>query len=114
MSDNTLLDQYPLAYALFIRSPGMSWPEALRRTGEGGIASANRLATSAAAEADRFDRQAAIREKAGALIAQGQSREQAVYNAARAIAYERNEAEPGKPIESMSLAELQDSLRAFD
>jgi hypothetical protein len=62
---------------------------------------------------ERFDRAAAIRERATALIASGQSVEAAEYNAARAVAYERGEQQPTKPLEEMSITELNELFASF-
>lgn len=62
---------------------------------------------------ERFDRQAAVRERAARLIEQGVSVEQAERNAARAIAYERGE-DFEVDIESLSLSELRDHIQTFD
>jgi hypothetical protein len=62
---------------------------------------------TADAEQARFDRAKAVRERAAALIGQGQSVAQAEHNAQRMVAYERGETMPGKPLDAMTVAELQ-------
>lgn len=103
---------YPEAYALFLRTPGMFWRDALVQSGSWTPDEPPKtsLATEVHAETERFSRAAAIRERATRLIELGQDVATAEHNATRAVAYERGEPD----LDSMTLAELRERVGGFD
>jgi hypothetical protein len=97
-----------------MRTPGMSWGEALKQSGEGDAPGATRLRTHVAAEAERSDKSARQSEYDD-LFWQAQLAGKDAKEAGRLANNElaRRHGEAVNP-ENMSIAELEASIKSFD